>query len=179
MLQFNRNEILHAIDVLGREFDRKGIEEDLYIILVGAASLILKFNLKRATSDIDILETISTNRRLFGGMGQMLSRMGFHIVSEVMVNLHPEYIERLELYEQKDRISVYTLGPYDLAISKIGRGFGKDMEDIAGSDLITQIDIEKLRSLYFEAVAYWIGDERMYEMNWKIFLEDYANKRKT
>lgn len=34
----------------------------------------------------------------------MLSRMGFHIVSEVMVNLHPDYSERLEHFANKGMI---------------------------------------------------------------------------
>ncbi len=178
MLAFNHNEVRNALDELSDEFDRKGIDQDVYIILVGAASLILKFNLKRATSDIDILEPLSANRRLFGGLGQLLSRMGFHIVSETLLNLHPDYMERLELFERKGKIRILTLNPYDLAISKIDRGFAKDMKDIASSDLMSLIEMEKLESLYYEATQYWIGDERAYETNWKIFLEDYAEKRR-
>jgi len=105
--------------------------------------------------------------------------MGFHIVSEAMMNLHPGYSERLERYEQKGLIHVFTLNPYDLAISKIGRGLGKDMKDIINSDLLSHIDTEKLKALYFEAVAYWIGDERKYEMNWDLFFNDYFKKRKS
>ncbi len=179
MLQFNDNEIRKAIDLLCHEFDRKGIRQNVYIIIVGAASLILRFRLRRATSDIDILERISSDHSIFGGLGQLLSRMGFHIVSEAMLNLHPDYSERLELYEQKGLIHVLTLHPYDLAISKIGRGLGKDMNDIIVSDLLSHIDIKKLKMLYFEAVAYWIGDERRYETNWDIFFSDYLAKRKS
>lgn len=179
MLQFNDNEIRKAIDVLCHEFDRKGVSQNVYIIIVDAASLILKFRLRRATSDIDILETISAGHSIFGGLGQLLSRMGFHIVSEAMLNLHPDYSERLELYEQKGLIHVLTLHPYDLAISKIARGFGKDMNDIVSSDLLSHIDTEKLKLLYFQAVGYWIGDERRYEMNWDIFFNDYLAKRKS
>ncbi len=179
MLQFSENEIRKAVDVLCHEFDRRGVRQNIYIIIVGAASLILKFKLKRATSDIDILERISSDHSIFGGLGQLLSRMGFHIVSEAMLNLHPDYSERLELYEQKGLIHVLTLHPYDLAISKIGRGMSKDMNDIVSSDLLSHIDMEKLKMLYFEAVGYWIGDERRYEMNWDIFFGDYLSKRKS
>jgi len=146
MLQFSENEIRKAIDVLCHEFDRKGVRQNVYIIIVGAASLILKFRLKRATSDIDILERISADCNIFGGLGQLLSRMGFHIVSEAMLNLHPDYSERLELYEHKGLIHVLTLHPYDLAISKIARGFDKDMTDLK------QIYLDRLAFLihYFD-----------------------------
>jgi hypothetical protein len=176
LLEINEAEIRKAIKIIDAELDRKGIQEDLYLIVVGAASLILKFNLQRSTSDIDVLETISTNRRLFGGVGQLLGRLGFHIVSEVILNLHPDYPDRLEPYAQKNRVRVFTLHPHDLAISKIGRGFAKDLEDIVKSDLLCHLDMKKLETLYFEAVGYWLGDEQRYQANWKSFLEDYAEK---
>jgi len=179
MIKFNDNEIRKAIDALHEGLDRKNVKQNVYIIIVGAASLILKFKLKRATSDIDIVEKFSTNSSIFGGLGQLLSRMGFHIVSEAMMNLHPDYSDRLEIYEEKGLIHVFTLHPYDLAISKIGRGFDKDMKDIVNSDLLSHIDIGELEKLYFEAIGYWIGNERQYEMNWDLFFNDYFKKRKS
>jgi len=177
MLQFSDNEIRKAVDVLCHEFDRKGIKQNVYIIILGATSLILRFKLRRATSDIDKLERISTDHSIFGGLGQLLSRMGFHIVSEAMLNLHPDYPDRLEIYEQKGLIHVLTLHPYDLAISKIGRGLSKDLNDIVNSDLLSYIDMKNLKLLYFEAAGYWIGDERKYEMNWDLFFDYYLKKK--
>jgi hypothetical protein len=179
MIQFNDSEIRKAIDALYEGLNTKNINQNVYIIIVGAASLILKFKLKRATSDIDIVEKISANHSIFGGLGQLLSRMGFHIVSEAMMNLHPDYSDRLEVYEQKGLIHVFTLHPYDLAISKIGRGFDKDMKDIVNSDILSHIDIGELKKLYFEAIAYWIGNERQYEMNWDLFFNDYIKRGKS
>lgn len=146
LIQFNDSEIRKAIDALYEGLNRKNINQNVYIIIVGAASLILKFKLKRVTSDIDIVEKISANHSIFGGLGQLLSRMGFHIVSEAMMNLHPDYSDRLELYEQKGLIHVFTLHPYDLAISKIGRGFEENPMDFR------QIYLDKLNFLirYFE-----------------------------
>ncbi len=50
------------------------------------------------------------------------------------------------------------------------------MKDISSSDLMSLIELKQLESFYYEAMKYWIGDERAYETNWKIFLEDYAQK---
>lgn len=173
----NQKEIDKAIDLLNQELGRKGIEQNVYLIIVGAASLILKFNLKRATADIDVLELISSDPRPLGGMGPLLSRMGFHIVSEAMLNLHPDYLDRLEKFTQKGLIHVFTLNPYDLAISKIGRGLDKDREDIVSSDIASQLNVDYLKELYFEAANYWIGNERTYEMNWDLFFEAFENSR--
>jgi len=176
LLEINEAEIRKAIKIIDDELGRKGIQQDLSLIIVGAASLILKFNLQRSTSDTHIMETISQDRRLFGGVGQLLGRMGFHIVSEVILNLHPDYPDRLAPYAKKNQVQVFTLHPHDLAISKIGRGFVKDLEDIVTSDLLRHLDMKELEALYFEAVAYWLGDEQIYLANWKSFLEDYAEK---
>lgn len=177
MPEFNRGQILTAIDTLHEEFCRRNIKDHLSLIIVGAASLILKFNLKRTTADIDVIEQIG-HPGIYGGLGPLLGRMGFHIISETMVNLHPDYCERLELFANKGMIHVYTLNSHDLAISKIGRAFGKDIDDILDSDLVENMDIKKLEMLYFEAVVYWIGDEEKFRTNWDIFYESFEKKRK-
>ncbi len=178
MIQFNDHEIRKAVKVLSDELDRKHRQQAVYLIIVGAASLILKFHLRRTTSDIDILDRITADHNIFGGIGQLLSRMGFHIVSEVMVNLHPDYAARLELYEQHGHIRVLTLHPYDLAISKIGRGFSKDIDDLLNSNVLAHLDLQDLETLYFEAVGYWIGDERTYHTNWDMFVQAYDETRR-
>lgn len=177
MLEFNRDRILSAIDTLDKALGAKNIERPCYLIIVGAASLILKFNLKRATADIDVMEPISQSPGIHGGLGALLSRMGFHIVSEVMVNLHPDYTDRLVFYAEKGMIRVFTLDAIDLVISKIARGFDKDLDDILESDVLTDMDMAALQSAYFEATAYWIGDENRYKTNWDRFYELFNEKK--
>ncbi len=177
MLKFNRKHIVSAIDILDEELNRVNFRGHVYLIIVGAASLILKFNLKRATADIDVMEQISQHPQIHGGLGSMLSRMGFHIVSEVMINLHPDYSERLDHFESKGMIDVFTLNPHDLAISKIARGFRKDIDDILDSDLLADIDITRLKTAYFQAVDYWIGGDEKYRMNWDLFYESFTEKK--
>lgn len=146
------------------------LKEKLNVILIGASSLILKYNLKRTTFDINMLDR---GEFKIYGVGTVFEEEGFHIVSEAILNLHPDYEERLEKVLELKNINVYCMNPYDIAISKIARGFQKDFDDILKSDLIKEIDIEKLKKLYFEAMDYWIGDERKYKTNFELFENEY------
>ncbi|MDL1971586.1 MAG: DUF6036 family nucleotidyltransferase [Candidatus Desulfofervidaceae bacterium] len=112
-----------------------------------------------------------------GGIGSFLARLGFHVVSEVMVNLHPDYLERLEKCFELEKIVVYTLNPYDFAITKISRGWEKDIDDLFKSDVLNKIDLNKLKKFYFEAMDYWIGDKKNFILNWELFEERYKNER--
>ncbi|SNZ15540.1 DUF6036 family nucleotidyltransferase [Hydrogenobacter hydrogenophilus] len=171
----NRKEVeakLKAItEEINEELRKRNLDLKIFLILVGSASLIVKYHLKRGTKDIDVIL-----RPYLGGIGDLLTRRGFQVVSEALVNLHPDYEDRLELVLAEGQVFVLTLSPYDLAISKISRGFDKDINDVLESDLIKQIDFNKLKELYFEAMSYWIGNEKRYRFSWEVFEDAYLRK---
>lgn len=158
-----------------KEVDASLVEKGfppLSLILCGAAALIVKHDLKRKTADIDTL--VRTGNSSVYGIGTILAKYGLHIISEALLCLHPDYSERVEEFERYRKLVVYTLGPYDLAISKIARGFEKDREDLFQSTLLQSIDFDKLKKLYFEALKYWVGREPEYKQNWDLFEEEYC-----
>lgn len=172
MKRFSRKEIDKAVDVLNEALQKKNIDQKIYLILIGAASLIVKYNLKRATSDIDIMDIgLPVNR--IGGLGALLSRLGYHVVSDAIVNLHPDYLERVEHITQKGNVSVLCLGPYDLSISKISRGLTRDVDDIVSSDVLNGQNLGVLKKLYEEASAYWVGNPEHFKLNWELFQDAY------
>jgi hypothetical protein len=150
---------------------REKLKSRLHVILIGGAGLILRYHLERATRDIDVLEAISGPRGSLQAVGTLMAIHGFHIVSESLLTLHPDYEARLEKVADFSCIEVYTLSAYDYAITKLGRGSEKDMDDILHSGLIDAIDIDVLKGLYFDAMSYWIGDERRFRGNWELFKE--------
>lgn len=77
------------------------------------------------------------------------------------------------------KLTVWLLGPYDLAITKIGRGLTHDYEDLASSDLARKINLARLIKLYNEAMQYWIGPAERYKQNLQIALEYLQKERKT
>ena len=170
-MPLEKKQILDRLKELAEELNQYNLPQDIYLILIGGASLILKYNLKRATNDIDVIA-----KTYIGGLGDILARKGFQIVAEGFLNLHPDYEERLQPFYEKGKVHIYILSPYDLAISKISRGFDKDINDILESDLIKEIDLNKLRDLYFEAMKYWVGDRRKFLWAWEDFENAYREK---
>jgi hypothetical protein len=173
MLIEDGRQIIQTLHALDRKLDelhaKDRIGGKIHLILTGGAGLILRFGLKRATGDMDVLEGPgpSPMRRL--SVGSLLVAMGFHVVSESIFLLHPDYEKRLQSAMSLENLEVYTLDPYDYAISKIGRGMERDLDDVIESSLLTSVDISKLKELYFDAMSYWIGDERRFRGSWDTF----------
>lgn len=169
MKKFSRKEIDKAVDVLNDALQKKNIGQKIYLILIGATSLIVRYNLKRATSDIDIMDIgLPINR--IGGLGALLSQLGYHVDSDAIVNLHPDYLERVEHITQKGNVIVLCLGPYDLSISKISRGLTRD---IVSPDVLDDQRLDVLEQLYAEASSYWIGNPEHFKLNWDLFKDAY------
>jgi hypothetical protein len=129
-----REDILERLVVLNADLEaykaREKLKSRLHVILIGGAGLILRYSLKRATRDIDVLESISGARRSLQAVGNLMAIHGFHIVSESLLTLHPDYETRLEKVADFSCLEVYTLSAYDYAITKLGRGSEKDIDDI-------------------------------------------------
>jgi hypothetical protein len=171
MKKFTKKEINKAVGILCRELKKKNISQNIYLILIGAASIIVRHNLDRATRDIDIMDTGIPKQ--IGGLGTLLSELGYHVVSDAIVNLHPDYVDRLERVTEKGNVIVFSLGPYDLAISKISRGLKRDFHDILTSDLRDELEMGVLQKLYFDASSYWIGRPETFKSNWELFVDEY------
>ncbi len=164
-------EVENRLKELLEELNKYELPADIYLILIGGASLILKYNLKRSTRDIDVVV-----KPYIGGLGDILAKKGFHLVAEAFLNLHPDYEKRLQLLYEKGKVHILMMSPYDIAISKISRGFEKDISDVLESDLIKEIDFKKLKKLYFEAMEHWIGDRKKFKWAWEDFENAYRKK---
>ena len=77
----------------------------------------------------------------------------------------------------KENISVLCVHPYDLLVNKIGQGLQKDIDDLLYSEMLSEIDIGKLKRLYSEASSYWIGDPEKFSKNWKKFIERVQQRK--
>lgn len=97
------------------------------LILLGGSAVLLAYGGRRATWDVDVLVP---GRRLLGA--GFLEQYGLSLVPEGILNLHPDFMDRLEpVPEAGDlkHLAARVLGPYDLAITKIGRGSERDIAD--------------------------------------------------
>ena len=167
--------ILQKLGALNADLEaykaREKLKSRIHVVLIGGAGLILRYGLKRATGNIDVLESISGVRGSLQAVGNLMAIHGFHIVSESLLTLPPDYENRLEKVSAFSCLEVYTLSAYDYAITKLGRGSEKDIDDIFYSGLMDSMEIDVLKELYFQAMSYWIGDEGRFRGNWDLFRE--------
>ena len=153
------------------------LNEDIYLVLIGFSSIIVRNDLKpdklrEATYDIDIMVAPR-----FAGIDNLLYEYGFSVVNKTVPILSPDYVDRLEKIKEVGVVHILSLGPYDIATSKIGRGNQKDLDDIFSCGIVQNIDVNKLEKLYKNAVAnrLVLGYDSLYKQNWDNFIERYKN----
>lgn len=172
-------QVMQKIKELDSDLDRFGakqkLKDQVNVILVGGAGLIVKYALKRATDDIDVVPPLTT-RKMSGSVGSLMANHGLHVVNETIMLLHPDYENRIQPLWESANLRVFILDSYDYAISKIGRGLEKDIDDVLRSNLLSDIQLPKLKELYFEGMLYWIGDERKFRGNWEAFIRRFEKE---
>lgn len=171
-----KKDILNNLRKLSQELKPILGDKKLGIILVGGANIILLHNPKghRVTYDIDVLST--GLEKLPRGIGNLFGKYFLHIQPEIFFLCHPDWDKNLKQVMEFDNLVIYAPCEYDLAISKIARGYDKDIKDILDSELIEKLDFSKLKAKYFEAIEYWWGRHEEYKANWQRFEEEYRKK---
>ncbi len=145
------------------------IEGKFPVVVVGGAAVIVGGFRPRVTMDVDVVQGVVGRF----GLGDVLHQGGLHIVSESVMTLHPDYMVNaipMAGAEGFQVLDVKMLSPYDLAISKIGRGHDKDFSDAAAIVRKAHLDTGRLTELYNEAVEYWVGDEKWHRHRLQTFL---------
>ena len=168
-----KKDIEEAINKLVDLLEKHDVEAT--VVVFGAGLLIWQYRLQRATRDIDVSLRFKNKSRL-RGLLNILSGLGFQVVSEDFLCLHPDFEDRLIFLDRKGNVVFLGLHPLDLAVSKIGACRGEeDLRDLVESGVLDEIDLEELKRLYFEAVSYWVGDEERFRTNWEVF-RDYVER---
>lgn len=127
-----------------REID-EFITEETHFHCLGGFVVTLIYGAARTTSDIDSIATIQKDPRLieYAGLGSVLFKRYNVYFDPVGVAQLPEYYEdRLtEIFpETFDRLRLFALDPYDIALTKIERNIERDRDDV-------------------ELYGFWPGDE--------------------
>ena len=98
---FDQEKILEHVDLLTQAVKDKYPDSRIYVILIGASSLLVKDSLDKHTQHSYSMKT-KMNKPF--GIGGMLQDLGFHVVSEALMDFHPDYIDRLENISDKESI---------------------------------------------------------------------------
>ena len=175
--KITKGNIEELLDNATKKIIDSKLDEDIYLVLIGFSSIIVRNDLKpdklrEATYDIDIMVAPR-----FAGIDNLLYEYGFSVVNKTVPILSPDYVDRLEKIKEAGVVHIFSLGTYDIATSKIGRGNQKDLDDIFSSGIVQNLDIDKLETLYKNAIAnrLVLGLDSLYEQNWDNFIKMYKN----
>jgi len=160
-----------ALKELDRRIERVSPQAKVKAVLVGAAGLILKYNLKKKTGDIDVCVIEVSSPKPIRGFGELFSHWGIQMIPEGFLLLPEDYEERLVPVEGLNlkHIELFTLHPVDMAVSKIARGTEKDLNDLIDSGVLDELDLETLEKEYFQMLEYSVGDPVRLKGNWYVF----------
>ena len=157
-----------------KEIDRlwKAKDQHLHLHIVGSTALMLQFDYRRATKDVDIMElhdnltddAKSAFKNLAGKQSQLCSKHRMYI------DLVPRYLPFLpnnplfhpwsagdNAYEHFD---IHVLDVVDVIVSKLGRFIATDRDDIAAMAEMNVIDPSRLKQRFLQALNAWSLDAR-------------------
>ena len=103
-------------------------------------------------------------------------------LDHVTVTTYPDsYAERLtEMFPGVfQRLRLYALDPYDLALSKLERHYEHDREDVLYLAEKIPLDVDKLRALYEEEMRPYLGNGNQIkaDLTMKLWIEAINEKR--
>lgn len=132
------------------KFGKDGVEERLAelcakipreteIIVIGAASILLNYNIGRQTEDVDIMTKLII---------PFAAQYDIQIVNEGILFLLPDYRDRLVEHYTLGKVKVYGLSGIDVALVKLGRGLERDIADIKLLITNNVITLSEFKSYY-------------------------------
>ncbi|MEZ0391417.1 MAG: DUF6036 family nucleotidyltransferase [Pseudobdellovibrionaceae bacterium] len=136
------------IKELFRRVDQR-LERKLDIYVIGGISAILGYNVAKETNDVDIEGAIDPEfNRIFEEEAQSLG-LDLYLSSKGIFSPPENYRSRCQFEDfPKKKLRVWYLNQYDLAISKIDRGIGKDFEDIQRVHKKSPFDYDRLVQIF-------------------------------
>ena len=136
--EFNKRTIDHYLYEIAKEYKRLNKNSpDAEIILVGGASVIINYNLREMTTDIDVLIRAASNMKdAINVVGERNDLQDNWINEDFKQtsSYSPKLVEHSKYYRQFYGLTVRTIsGAYLVAMKiKAGRVYKKDLSDLIG-----------------------------------------------
>lgn len=158
-----------------REIDNF-LDEETRFYCLGGFVVTLVFGAQRTTSDLDMLTLVQTNPELlkFAGFGSDLHRRSKVYLDPVGIATLPEnYEDRLfEIFPGVfERLKLFSLGPYDLALAKIERNSERDRDDVKHLAATLPFDLTTLERLYHDELRVYLGNPEREDLTLQLWLD--------
>ena len=127
------------------------LKKQIELFVIGGASAILGYNITKVTNDVDIDGSIDSElNQIFDEEAKKLG-LDLYLSSKGVFFPPDDYRSRAKFKDfPKNKLRVWHLNQYDLAISKIDRGLDKDYDDIKRVHEKSAFDRDELIKIFNE-----------------------------
>ncbi len=153
-----------------RDLDAQ-LDEEVSLYCVGGFAMTLQYGLARQTSDIDVLEIAPLHQlgivMAIAGQGSQLNkRHGLYIEHVAIMVLPENYHDRtVELFpRQYEKLRLFGLDPYDLALSKLERNSQIDRDDVKYLFRTIPLDPDVLERRYRSEQRPYLSNEGRHDL---------------
>jgi Nucleotidyltransferase of unknown function (DUF6036) len=146
---------------------------------IGGFVVTQQYGIGRSTSDIDFLSVSAVsddNVEALGGLGSELHKKYRVYLQYVGIATPPcGYADRLQVMFPEahlKKLQLFALDPVDLALSKLERNSDRDREDVLRLARAGYIEIEVLRTRYFDEVRpYLLNKHEWHDQTLELWIE--------
>lgn len=148
------------------------------LISIALFVVTLRYGFSRPTQDLDVLAITPDNERLsltkLGRKGGPLhEQYKIYLDFVSMVDPPEDYAERLtEMFPGSlQRIRLFALDPYDLALSKIQRNIQRDRDDVKHLARSVPLDLDILQDRYNRELRPYLGNPDRADATLRLWIE--------
>ena len=166
------------LEILFSKIDER-LDRAIDIFVIGGVSAIVGYDIAKTTEDVDLDSPIEPN---FNSIFEQEAKgLGLDLyLSNKGIFYPPDgYRERMEFLDfPNKKLRVFYLNQYDLAISKIDRGFQKDMDDIKAVHKKSPYQCQELIRIFNDEYIHVsaIGDPRTKKMSLLLLILELFGK---
>lgn len=162
------------------------LEEELALHCLGGFVITVLYGLDRPTADVDVLPLGSSAVIEFliglAGQGSQLHKkykLYLQVVGVAQVPIN--YEDRLrEMFPGSfNRLRLFALDPYDLALSKLERNTQRDRDDAKHLARMVPFDLDVLQERYVKELRPELGNPQREDLTLKLWMEMIDEERKT
>jgi hypothetical protein len=160
------------------------VQESVVLVCLGGFAVTLHYGLVRPTGDIDVCEVVPRTAipaiLALGGVNSDLHRRhGVHLQMARVAQLPYQYDDRLSpaFAGAFQRLQLFVLDAYDLALSKIERNADQDVEDVKHLARAVPLDLDVLRDRYRAELRPYLGQPDREDLTLALWLEAIEEER--
>ena len=148
----------------------KKLKKDIVLVAVGGTAMTL-LGLKSSTIDIDFCLS-NEDKELFKKVLDNKFKVDIFVDGYIFSEQLPEdFIDKAKEITKMKNITLKTLSPVDIVITKTARFNARDEEDI--KSLARYVDKEELLTRFEQVVDTYSGSEKNYRMNFEIVIKRF------